>query len=628
MESSNGKRTEKGVLKRVRERLLSLKSLLWFRISVFFVLGVTLPLIVFTAVATWHTGRTIYDQTTRYSAELVREISRNIHREIDSLQVISVGIAYSDAIQHLAANYEDLTSNEMRTALADSRLTIARQLTFRGEVRDVLLYRMDGGTAYLYGNFAIPFRLTQESEERLTQRAYDLTGRFALLPFGPSHQIPGIRLRQDIDSNSAECLMLVRAIRDTSDGSTLGVLAMRLDARFFNDSLRAINVGEGVQFVAFNNQGDTVLTTDEEMFTTGEQIPPELLDRLRARNNDLTYLDHNDQTYVIYKANITNAEWTIALLVPRENLDREIRTIYITFLLILGATLLLSVAVLQIFHRIFNRPMIRLVDAMNAADGGNLHVEIESTSADEVGQAVRSFNNMLSRIRNLLDDVKTEETAKHTAELAALQAQINPHFLSNTLGAARLMAQNQKADTIDQLLGALIDLLHVSMGVGDDLIPLHEEIKHVQSYVKIMQYRSYAEPDVQFYIQDEANDCLVPRLILQPLVENALIHGVSGKGQFGQISVRAVIDEDELCITVTDNGAGITPDLIDSILYAPPPDSVRRFSGVGLPNVHKRLQRSFGEGYGLLIDSIPDMYTTIDIYIPIIRAEGGDSDAR
>jgi|GEM_PF-244320 len=626
MGSPNDKLSKTSGLKRFLERLMFLKSLLWFRISVCFVLGITLPLIVFASIATWRTGNIIYEQTTRFSTELVGEISRHIQREIDSIQIISVSIAYSDIVQDLAMNYGDLTHNQRQSALSDARMSIARQLTFRREFSDVHLYLNDEGIVNLYGNDAFPFRLQSSYESQMIEIANDLTGRLALLAYGPEHQVAGLRLQRNLSNNTAECLMAARAIRSLSDGYVVGVLALRLDARFFSDALRNIDVGEGVHFLAFDTHGNTVLTTDESLFTTGEPVPPEVLEQLFVSNDELSYLDFGGETYIIYDSPKNNIGWTVILLVPRENLDSEIRTIIITFILILCFALLLSVVVIHIFHRIFNRPMIKLVDAMNAADGGNLHVEIENDSADEVGQAARSFNNMLSRIRGLLDDVKTEENAKHTAELAALQAQINPHFLSNTLGAARLMAQNQKAGNIDQLLAALIDLLHISMGVGSDFIPLHEEIKYVQSYVKIMQFRSYTGPDVQYFIQDDANDCLVPKLILQPLVENALTHGVVGKGQFGQISVRAVTDGEELCLTVTDNGCGIPPEKIDTILDSPPSGPNRRFSGIGLPNVHARLQRSFGEGYGLSINSIPDMFTTIEIFVPIVREEGGDPD--
>jgi len=629
MEASNDKSIKAptaGRWRRFRDRLISLKDLLWFRISVCFIIGATFPLIVFAAFTTWHTGNTIYEQTTSFSTELVGEVSRNIQREIDSLQINSVSIAYNDVVQYLAVNYSEMSYSEQQAALSEARFSIARQLTFRGEVSDVLLYLGDEDGVYLYGNFAFPFRLSPEYETKMIERARELTGRLALIAYGPGHQISGLRLAQDIVNNTAECLMAVRAIRSLSDGHTLGVLALRLDACFFNDALRDINIGEGVQFMAFDATGDTVLTTDEGLFTSGEPAPLEVLAQLEARDSELTYLDYAGRTYIIYDAQVDTAGWTVVLLVPRENLDNEIRSIIYTFLLILVLALLMSVLVINIFHRIFNRPMIRLVNAMNAADAGNLRVEVDNTSSDEVGQAARSFNNMLARIRDLLSDVKAEETAKHAAELAALQAQINPHFLSNTLGAARLMAQTHKAGNIDQLLAALIDLLHISMGGGSDLITLAEEVKYVQSYEKIMQYRSYTGPEVQYFIQEEAKDCLVPKLILQPLVENAFTHGVMGKGQFGQISVRAVTDGDGLSITVTDNGCGIPPEKIDTILNTPPADSGKRFSGIGLSNVHSRLQRLFGEGYGLSVDSIPNIFTTIEIFIPIIRAEGGDLD--
>ena len=611
--------TKTNVFKRYRGRFASLRNLLWFRLSLYIILGTTLPLLAFAFIATWHAGSTIYGQTTRFSTELADTVSRNIQREINTLQIISIDIAYSDTVQNLSLNYEYLTHDEMQVALSEARLDIARRLTFILEITDVHLFLGDGDNLHLYGNTTSIFRLQPQYERHMVDYAIGRNGRLALFAYGPTHQMAGLRLQQDLINNTAECLMLVRAIRSLPHGDILGVLALRLNTRFFNDSLRDINVGEGVQFMAFDTHGITTLTTDETLFTTGMAIEPDVLAQLMRRGDDLSYLNRNGQSYLVYDARIDELGWTVVLLVPTENLEREIRTMILTFLLILGTALLLCILVIHAFHRIFNRPMIRLVNAMNAADGGSLHVEVENVSADEIGQATRSFNNMLMRIRQLLDDVKSEEAAKRSAELAALQAQINPHFLSNTLGVAKVMAQNQKAENIDQLLTALIDLLHISMGVGGDMISLREEIKYVQSYVEIMRFRNYADLEVQYHIQPEAADCLVPKLILQPLVENALTHGLTVKGRPAKIDVRAIIDGGDLCLTVTDNGSGISEEKIESIMNTSPTESGGRFSGIALPNVQGRIRRLFGNDYGLFIDSIPNMFTTIEITIPVKR---------
>jgi len=225
-------------------------------------------------------------------------------------------------------------------------------------------------------------------------------------------------------------------------------------------------------------------------------------------------------------------------------------------------------------------------------------------------------------VRQLVDDVKAEETKKHEAELAALQAQINPHFIANTLGAAKILAQNQKADNIDQLLTALIELLNKSMTVGESLITLKEEVKYVQSYVKIMQFRSFTRAEVSYLIQDSVEDCLVPKMILQPLVENALIHGIAGSDRSIQIEVRAVADGDVLCLSVVDNGKGISPENIESIMSASPTEFGNRFSSIGLPNVHERVKRIFGDDHGLSIESKINLFTSIEITMPIVRKKG------
>lgn len=610
---------EKGNGRRLRERILARRNMLFFRMSVYFALGATLPLIAFAVAATVHTRNIIYEQANRFSVELAEEVSRNIQREINALQIISIDIAYSDAVQELSRNYDELTRSERQYAMTGARLDIARKLAFMREVTDVLLYLGDGHSLYLYGNFAIPFRLLQDYEAIVINDALELNGRMSLHAFNPAQMFPGLRLQQDLDNNTAECLMLSRAIRSLPEGDVLGILSLRMHARLFNDALRSVEAGDGVRFFAFDGMGTTMLTTDESLFTTGAPLPPEVVAQLESRNDGLFSLYHGGIDFLYHDVFIEDLGWTIVLLMPKENLDREITTIVLTFMLILGVALLLVVLSIHFFYRIFSKPLANLVDAMNSADSGNLYAEVDYTSEDEIGQAAHSFNNLLQRVRQLLDDVKAEETKKHTAELAALQAQINPHFISNTLGAAKILAQNQKAENIDQLLTALIELLNISMGVGGSLITLQEEVKYVQSYVRIMQFRNFTSTEVNYLIQDSVEDCLVPKMILQPLVENALIHGIAGSDQPLQIDVRAVADGDMLCLSVVDNGKGISQEAIESIMSAPPNEFGKRFSSIGLPNVHERVQRIFGDSYGLSIESKINLFTNIEITMPLVK---------
>ncbi|MCL2426073.1 MAG: histidine kinase [Oscillospiraceae bacterium] len=409
-------------------------------------------------------------------------------------------------------------------------------------------------------------------------------------------------------------------------GTTIPLIAFAvaatMHADLFNDTLRDIEADDGVRFIAFDMMKTTMLTTDESLFTTGIPLSPEVTMQLDNRDEGLFSLYYGGIDFLYYDTFIEDIGWTIVLLMPRENLDREITSIVWTFMPILGSVLLLVVLSIYLFNRVFSKPLIRLVDAMNSADSGNLHAEVEYTSDNEIGQAANSFNNLLQRVRQLVDDVKAEETKKRAAELAALQAQINPHFMSNTLGVARILAQNQKADNIDQLLTALIELLNISMGAGGSLITLKEEVKYVQSYVKIMQYRSFTRSEVNYLIHDSVEECLVPKMILQPLVENALIHGITGSEQPLQIDVRTVVDGDILYLSVIDNGKGITPETIESIMSASPDEFGNRFSSIGLPNVHERVQRIFGDGYGLSIESRINLFTNIEITMPIVRKDG------
>jgi len=260
-----------------------------------------------------------------------------------------------------------------------------------------------------------------------------------------------------------------------------------------------------------------------------------------------------------------------------------------------------------------------LVNAMNLVKEGNLNVEVKNESRDEIGQVTRNFNTMLSQIRQLIENVKNKEKEKRKAELAALRAQINPHFLSNTLNTVRCLAHTQKAYNIENILVSLIELLHVSMDIREDFIPISKEISYVRSYMEIMSYRDYGSFSIVCEVEPELEDSLVPKLILQPLVENALIHGLKHKNVGGQIIVRVTGDNSNVYISVTDNGQGIPPDVLPNIIKPKSDDETLALSGIGLSNVDSRIKMLFGNDYGLYVDSIYQMYTTVEVVLPNLK---------
>ncbi len=350
-----------------------------------------------------------------------------------------------------------------------------------------------------------------------------------------------------------------------------------------------------------------------------------LLPRLKNPEGSFsTWLEGNETFVVYYKSDYTH--WTTIGVISQESMMKEFakatnETLYISLL----ALFLLMVAA-NIIALTITRNIFRLRDAMKNVGQGKFDTKVEIRTGDEIEELSRGFNTMVGEIQQLLQDVKDNERQKRLAELKAYQAQINPHFLSNTLNTVRWLAQSHKAVNIESLVTSLIELLQVSMA-GADFITLGQELEYLKDYLNIQEYRYCDKFRVQYEIEPLILEMLTPKFILQPIVENALIHGIDPLEHQGLIAIKGYQDGRNIIITVRDNGVGISQEKLASIFRQDQNKDRQRFSSIGIYNVNERLKMYFGEDYGLKIESIPGVFTTVTITLPVRESAREGCDA-
>ncbi|MGG1551881.1 cache domain-containing sensor histidine kinase [Paenibacillus ferrarius] len=316
---------------------------------------------------------------------------------------------------------------------------------------------------------------------------------------------------------------------------------------------------------------------------------------------------------VIRKSDYTG--WSTLALVPMNSLLTEtarIRNIIATVAIVVF--IIIVIATQQVSSRI-TRNIRRLRSMMMHVMEGNMTLTTaEIHSKDEIGQLHQVFKSMINELKRLLDDVVKKEKEKREAELAVLQAQIRPHFLYNTLNTVKYLAKLNGVPNIVEVSESLVELMRGVLGHSNEFLTLQEELQYVRSYVTIEKYK-YVEPiHLHIEVEDEALLQLrVLKLMLQPLVENAIIHGISSSAHEGLVQIRIYADANELRIEVRDNGKGMTKEQIDALFEK---HKNTRFSGMGVRNVHERIVRLFGEPYGVFLESEPEAYTTVQIRFP------------
>ena len=269
-------------------------------------------------------------------------------------------------------------------------------------------------------------------------------------------------------------------------------------------------------------------------------------------------------------------------------------------------------------------PIKKLHDVTKTITKNDLQALVTKENADEITELGASFNIMIGKIRELLDSKIKEQENLKKAELRALQAQINPHFLYNTLDTIIWMSEDKKTDQVIEIVSALSSFFRISLSKGRDWITVGEEIERTRSYLTIQKMRYRDIMDYKIEVDEQVVNNTILKLILQPLVENAIYHGIKNKRQGGTVTVRAnQKSEDEVLLEVEDDGIGFTPDKLAQVQTQINDDSgeIRLERGFGVDNVNKRIKLYYGKQYGLSIRSEYNVGTCVSLVIPATKED-------
>ncbi|MEK4061963.1 MULTISPECIES: cache domain-containing sensor histidine kinase [Paenibacillus] len=288
--------------------------------------------------------------------------------------------------------------------------------------------------------------------------------------------------------------------------------------------------------------------------------------------------------------------WTILSTSPISELNGELASFRRVMYVVIGICMLVSLMMALLLSENISAPIRKFIQSMSHAESGNFNIIIRYRRKDEFSYLFNRYNKLLQQIKALIDKLYVTELRKKEAELKTLQAQINPHFLYNTLDSINWLAINHDVPEISHMVTSLSDFFRYSLSKGRNIIPLRDELKQVESYLEIQQFRFQ---DKLAYELEKADprlleECLVVKLSIQPLVENAIIHGIQQRRGKGTIRIRVDSSHDVLCISVFDDGVGADPERLNLLLT-----DQQGNQSYGIRNVHMRIQQFFGESYGI-----------------------------
>lgn len=407
---------------------------------------------------------------------------------------------------------------------------------------------------------------------------------------------------------------LARVVNDLDTVEPLGILVLfvreqsvfELYRELVSDIDRALS---GSLFIV-NDSGKIVSHITKGLLA--KEITDPAFDKVFSPDDLLTYLYEEEGSsgrYVSYKT-IDRTGWRIIAEIPEREYKKDIvsirtRVIYAA-LLLLFASVLISV----LLARVISRPLKELMVKMNSVRRGDFEITLQHKGTSEMVVLTRHFERMIREIDQLIKTVYQEEIHLKRAELESLIMQINPHFLYNTLESINWVARKNGVEQISEMVKALGDLMRVTIQ-GEKFLTLDQELANIENYLRIQEFRHGERLSYAVEIDDQLRDTNVPKLILQPIVENAIKHGIEPSERVGRISIHSqVISEDAFLLIVSDNGVGF-----DSKGVREPQDS----DGIGLANVHKRIQMTYGKNFGIELTSVKNYGTTVLVRLPYRR---------
>lgn len=412
-------------------------------------------------------------------------------------------------------------------------------------------------------------------------------------------------------------ISLSQAVELTNNGnSTLGVLLVDMNYRSIEQLLNKANTDNSSEYIyLMDSEGEIIYHPKQKLIYTN----------LYEENNfeAAQYEDGSRQEKfqgekrLITVKTISYTGWKIVSVVPMSAFNMGLSATRLFVIMLVSLSMLTIIFVNQLVSARIAQPLQRLNNSVKEWEAGNMNPQIYVGGSLEVEHLGKTLRSTVEQIQQLMKDILVEQEEKRKSELDALQSQINPHFLYNTLDSIVWMIEGEKYEDAVFMITQLASLFRISLSKGKTIIRIEDEMKHARNYMNIQKVRYKNIFSIDFQIEEEILNCCTVKLVVQPLLENAIYYGVECMDGEGEIQVLGYRKEKEVYIEVKDNGMGMPQETVDALLTEN--NRVRKKgSGVGLINVHNRIQLRFGKEYGLEIESQPDEGTSVRIHLPYV----------
>ena len=569
-----------------------------------------LAMLVFMVIAMRYTSGTIYENSINYMSQIIQQVNYDIDTYIEYMENISSVIAKSSDVPRYL--FDQNQTEAEREAEKERILTQFQTIMeSRDDIYNVAAVAKNGRYIINQGDDELTGYVDIESLDWYQAAMESKSG----IAVSSSH------VQNAIQSSYKWVITLSRALVNNQTGEREGLFFVDLNYSAISDLCNNNSIEEKGYIFVLDAEGNIVYHPKQQLMYGG--LKTENIDAIMECREDSLIIDEGGDSKLYTMSKSKRTGWTVVGAVYTSELLKNNEQAQMWYLLVASILLLAVIGISSIISREITKPIRSLRDSMRKVQNGQFDTHVEVITENEIGSLGRSFNLMTSEIQALMEQNVYEQKQKRKSELKALQAQINPHFLYNTLDSIIWMSEAGENDEVVEMTSALARLLRQSISNDKEEVELEKEIEYVKNYLTIQKMRYKDKLEFFIYVDPRVAHVPIIKLVLQPLVENAIYHGIKYKATKGNSKIYARPVDGRVEIVVADDGIGMDEDVMEHIFDEHRKEQKR--NGVGVPNVQKRLKLQYGSEYGIRYESVKGAGTKAVITIPV---DGGRTDEK
>jgi len=571
----------------------------WFRkwgfqskLLFIFLTMILTPVILLSFFEFYYSKKMLADKTNDYLKNLAAVTLSKIDSTVSDIENVAFYINGNNTIQASLKAEKQVVGNRVAyyELHSDIRQILASYVLLRQEINAICIHSESG-------------------------REYTYTKTRNGPPLDITRYIRDEKQYWAVDKNH---IVLMKKLYAFPTQSLLGYIALDVNAKSLYDIIADIDLTKSGRIFLVNEEGRILATESETL--SGELLDEPYRNFLGENEAFYNNVRVGNTYYSVYNSGAISNGWYMVLAIPRDYYMRDITKLKNVIIPITLMTAFLTALLSILVSRGITRPIRFLSRAMENFGQGNFDINCQVDSEDEIGRLSHTFNQMVMDMNSLVHTVYEQKVMKQEAQMKSLQMQINPHFLYNTLDTINRMARIRHVDEIGDMVAALSNMMRYSLE-KKSFVRLGEEVKSLKDYIAIQNYRYRDKMVAEIEIDESLMSLYIPRLLIQPILENAIVHGIEEKLDKGHILVAARREDEDLYIQIMDDGVGMTEETMSHILREDYSMKKSGHTSIGVVNVNRRIQMIYGKDYGLLVQSVLGAGTKITIHIPAREEE-------